>query len=388
MKIAVAGLGYVGMSVAVLLSKKYTVIATDIDQTKVDAVNAAISPIRDTDISQHLKSGKLSLKATTNVKLAFQDADYIIIATPTNYDPKSNRFDTRSVDAVILSAIEINSNATIIIKSTIPVGFTEDSRKRYNHNSIIFSPEFLREGQALYDNLHPSRIIVGDRGKKGEEFAGLLASCALDQYPPVLLTDSNEAEAIKLFSNTYLAMRIAYFNELDSYAESHNLDSKRIIDGVSLDPRVGSHYNNPSFGYGGYCLPKDTKQLLANYQEIPNDLISAIVNSNATRKSFITASIISKNPKTVGVYRLIMKNGSDNFRDSSVLDVIQNLLSHKIEVIIYEPSISENAFMGARIEKDLKLFKESSNLIIANRTSSNLDDVLTKVYSRDIFKNN
>ena len=388
MKIAVAGLGYVGMSVAVLLSKKYTVIATDIDQTKVDAVNAAISPISDTDISQHLKSGKLSLKATTNVKLAFQDADYIIIATPTNYDPKSNRFDTRSVDAVILSAIEINSNATIIIKSTIPVGFTEDSRKRYNHNSIIFSPEFLREGQALYDNLHPSRIIVGDRGKKGEEFAGLLASCALDQYPPVLLTDSNEAEAIKLFSNTYLAMRIAYFNELDSYAESHNLDSKRIIDGVSLDPRVGSHYNNPSFGYGGYCLPKDTKQLLANYQEIPNDLISAIVNSNATRKSFITASIISKNPKTVGVYRLIMKNGSDNFRDSSVLDVIQNLLSHKIEVIIYEPSISENAFMGARIEKDLKLFKESSNLIIANRTSSNLDDVLTKVYSRDIFKNN
>lgn len=388
MKIAVAGLGYVGISMAVLLSRKYNVMAIDIDHAKVASINNGISPIRDAEISRYLKNEKLNLQATTHADEAFKEADYIIIATPTNYDPNSNKFDTSSVDSVITKALEVNRNATIIIKSTIPVGFTEACKKRYNHAAIIFSPEFLREGQALHDNLHPSRIIVGDLGEIGKTFAHILASCALDQHPPILLTDSNEAEAIKLFSNTYLAMRIAYFNELDSYAESHDLNSKRIIEGVSLDPRIGMHYNNPSFGYGGYCLPKDTKQLLANYQDIPNELIGAIVKSNQTRKNFITTSVIARKPSTVGIYRLIMKNGSDNFRDSSVLDIIKNLQEQNINVIIYEPTLHADSFMSARLLNDLNIFISSSDIIIANRTSPELEIASDKLYTRDVFKNN
>ncbi|WP_350025720.1 nucleotide sugar dehydrogenase [Pseudomonas fulva] len=388
MKISVIGLGYVGISMAVLLSRKHHVVAMDIDQSKVDAINEGISPIRDAEISRYLKDEILDLSATSSAAEALEAADYIIIATPTNYDPDSNKFDTSSVDSVITQALSINDKATIIIKSTIPVGYTDACIKKYNYDAIIFSPEFLREGQALYDNLHPSRIIVGDLGERGKAFAQILANCALDQDPPILQTSPNEAEAIKLFSNTYLAMRIAYFNELDSYAESHNLNSKRIIEGVCLDPRIGMHYNNPSFGYGGYCLPKDTKQLLANYQEIPNDLIAATVKSNNTRKNFITASIIAKQPSIVGIYRLIMKNGSDNFRDSSVLDIIKNLKEHNIQVIVFEPTLKAPHFMGATNIEDLEAFTSKSDIILANRTSSELDPVAEKVYTRDVFKNN
>lgn len=385
MKIAVVGIGYVGLSNAILLAQNNNVVAVDIMEERVALINNRRSPIVDPEIEQYLARDDLDLSATTDIKLACLGADYVIIATPTNYDPASGRFDTSSVDTVITELININSNATIIIKSTIPVGYTEEIRRKLNNNNIIFSPEFLREGRALYDNLHPSRIIIGDNTEKAQTFAKLLEQGAESDNVPVLFMASTEAEAVKLFSNTYLAMRVAFFNELDTYAEVKGLSSADIVAGTSLDPRIGNHYNNPSFGYGGYCLPKDTMQLLANYDGIPNDIISAVVKANSTRMDHVAKTIKGRNPKTVGVYRLTMKTGSDNFRQSSIRGVIDRLVEADIEVVIYEPTLSSGVFDGMRVIDSINNFKALSDVIIANRRSDELDDVRSKLYTRDIF---
>ena len=385
MKIVVVGLGYVGLSNAVLLAQHNEVIGVDISQERVDALNARKSPIIDAELSEYLANKDLNLSASTDLTASLYGADYVIVSTPTNYDEKTNFFDTSSVEAVIAQVIENEPTACIVVKSTIPVGFIEDVRKRLNTEAVMFSPEFLREGKALYDNLYPSRIIVGEKSGRAETFANLLAQGALKSDVDLLLTGAREAEAIKLFSNTYLAMRVAFFNELDSYALDGELNSREIIEGVSLDPRIGNHYNNPSFGYGGYCLPKDTKQLLANYVSVPQNLIRAVVDANKTRKDFLCSQIIKKGVKTVGVYRLVMKEGSDNFRMSSIQDILENLKNAGVKIIIYEPLVKESFFYGSYVEKELHAFMDNADIILANRVSSDLYPAYQKVFTRDIY---